>query len=275
MNETTTHALSCALSMYDLPEARAATDAWWGGIARGLAAEGYSDVPARLDRERPREDIWRDPGLLLAQTCGYPLLNEFAPHLQLVATPVYDADGCTQELYRSAFLVRTDDPATSLPDLRGRTVGYNGEDSQSGYNCLRAAIAPLASDGKFFGQAVKSGAQRNSLAMLRAGQADLVAVDGVTLAMVRRHAPDEWAGLRILDWSEPAPSLPYVTSAKRSSEEVARIQSALARAFVDDAVEAARSELLIADTKACTLADYACIAEMEQRAISSGYGVLA
>ena len=66
------------LPMYDLPEIRHATDDWWSGLARAFRRAGISDVPDRLDRERAMPEVWRDPGLVLSQACGYPLLHDLA-----------------------------------------------------------------------------------------------------------------------------------------------------------------------------------------------------
>ena len=52
-----------ALTMYDLPEIRAATDAWWAAVAKHLSSAGVEDVPAALSRDRLAHDLWRDPGL--------------------------------------------------------------------------------------------------------------------------------------------------------------------------------------------------------------------
>ena len=75
--------------MYDLDPVRAATGAWWAGLARANRKEGLDEVPDELWRSGAREDLWRDPALLLSQTCGYPLLKHFTAHLTLLATPVY------------------------------------------------------------------------------------------------------------------------------------------------------------------------------------------
>ena len=39
-----------SLPMYDWPEVRDATNAWWAGIARHLRSEGFSEAPDRLYR---------------------------------------------------------------------------------------------------------------------------------------------------------------------------------------------------------------------------------
>ncbi len=145
------------LQMYDLPEVRAATDDWWAGLARALRRAGLSEVPARLTRDGPPEGPWREPGFLLGQTCGYPLMHGLAGVVQVVATPAYDAPGCQGPQYRSVFLVRDDEAARSLAELRGRIAAANSPQSQSGYSALRSAVAPLARDGKFFAQVIETG----------------------------------------------------------------------------------------------------------------------
>ncbi len=139
-----------SLGMYDFPWLREATDAFWGLMRDGLREAGVDGVPDELERERPLREIWRDPNLLLAQTCGYPLVTELAGRVRLVATPIYDLPGCDGVLHRSFVVVRADDPARELADLRGRRCAVNGFDSNTGMNLLRAAIAPLAQDGAVF-----------------------------------------------------------------------------------------------------------------------------
>src|SRR5208337_3099340 len=60
-----------ALPMYDFPEIAAANDALWAAIAAGLKARGVG-APARLTRGEDIAALWRDPGLVFGQTCGYP-----------------------------------------------------------------------------------------------------------------------------------------------------------------------------------------------------------
>ena len=116
---------------------------------------GLSDVPDALGPVTDRQAAWTDPELLLSQTCGFPLIYNLGARAQLVATPVYDVEGCHGPSYSSVILVREGVTAQSLEDLRGCTAAFNGPDSQSGYNCLRFMAAPLSRDGEFFvGQAL-------------------------------------------------------------------------------------------------------------------------
>src|SRR5882672_2303108 len=154
-----------ALPMYDYPELTAAHDALWDALSSRLVAAGIGDVPRKLARSLGHFDLWRHPRLLLGQGCEYPLATSFAGSVRLVATPRYCAPGCEGAQYRSAIVVRTDDPAERLADLRHRRCVINEADSNSGMNFLRAAIAPLAGGARFFESVSLSGSHWSSAVM--------------------------------------------------------------------------------------------------------------
>ncbi|MDX1575674.1 MAG: PhnD/SsuA/transferrin family substrate-binding protein [Kiloniellales bacterium] len=263
-----------SLPMYDLPALRRATDAWWAGLARALTAAGLDEVPARLDRRRDQDQVWGHPDLLISQTCGYPLTHALAGRVRLVATPAYDVEGCDGPRYRSVFLVRDGDPAGSLGDLRGRRVAVNSRASQSGYNCLRHALAPLAAEvegGPFFSEVVVTGGHGASLAALRDERADLAAVDGVTYALTARGEPAAVDGLRVLAWSAPAPALPYITRAAIGEDALAALRQGLAAAAADPDLAGARRALALKGFEVLPLEAYAAIDDMERAAIALGY----
>lgn len=270
--------LIASLPMYDLPAVRPATDAWWAGLVRAMTAVGIAGVPQRLERRLGAAEVWCRPDLLISQTCGYPLTHALRGRVRLVATPVYDVEGCDGPNYRSTFLVRDGDPAEALTDLRGRRVAVNARDSQSGYNCLRHALAPLAASaggGPLFAEVVMTGGHGASLAVLRSGRADLAAVDCVTLALTARGEPAAVAGLRVLAWSAPAPALPYVTRGDAGEEELAALREALLQAAADPDLAAARGALLLSGFEVLPLAAYHAIGEMERSAIVLGYPEIA
>lgn len=265
-----------ALTMYDLPELRAATDAWWATIAQHLSAHGVDAAPTDLTRGRPVAETWRDPSLLLTQTCGYPLTHAHADDLMAIAVPDYRAERCGDGFYRSAFVVRSDDPATTLADLRGRRAVANGQDSQSGCNALRFAIAAIT-DGadRFFSKVLWSGAHRLSLAMVREGKADIAAIDGVTFALVGDVAPAEVAGLRILEWSASTPALPYAVRRDLDPGCRRQVLDALMAAGEDPDARRAREALRIARMRPARDADYAVMVKMREAAEDRGYPLLA
>ncbi len=139
-----------SLGMYDRPELQAANDQLWNAIAFHLRDAGLGDVPARLERERPLHDIWADPGLLIAQCCGYPMMTAFKGQLRYLATPVYRAPGCEGVRHRSRLVIRRDDDRAALAAFRGGRAAVNQWDSNTGMNLLRAAVAPLAHGPVFF-----------------------------------------------------------------------------------------------------------------------------
>lgn len=267
--------MQASLPMYDLPEARAATDAWWQGLARAFRAEGVGDVPDRLTHDPTLPDHWTAPDLLFSQTCGYPLTHALAGRVRLVATPRYRAHGCSGARYCSLLVVAEDSPATALDDLRGRRCAYNSADSQSGYNTLRAAVAPLARNGRFFAAALRTGGHRFSIAAVARGEADICAVDCVTHALLARHAPSALAGTRVLGETAAAPGLPYVTAGSADDDLVARLRAGLERALADSSLAAVRDDLLIAGVDVLPLAAYDAVLEMEGAAAAAGYATLA
>ena len=260
-----------SLPMYDLPEARRATDAWWAGLARGLGRAGVPEVPARLERRRGLDAVWRDPDLLFSQTCGYPLTHDLAGVVRPVATPVYRVEGCRGAAYSSFFVVREDEPAHDLSGTRGRRVTVNERRSQSGYNCLRRALAPLAEARPFFAEVLTSGTHEGSLAALREGRADLAAVDCVTYGLLARYQPQAVQGLRVLGRSAPAPGLPYVTRGGADADLLARLREGLRRALDDANLAAAREALFLADAEVLADDAYRAIDVMEQEAVALGY----
>jgi ABC-type phosphate/phosphonate transport system substrate-binding protein len=264
-----------SLPMYDLPELHAATDALWQGLARAFRREGLADVPDALDRRPDFRQVLLSPDLLFTQTCGYPLTHALAGKVTLLATPCYAVDGCAAGDYCSLVLVAADNPAADIAALRGARCAINGTDSQSGYNALRALVAPLAEGGRFFGKVAVSGGHRASIGLVAAGQADVAAVDCVTHALLSRHRPAVLAGTRVLCRTAAAPNLPYVTRLGADADLLARLRGGLQRAMADPALTTVRDSLLLTDIAVLPLAAYDRIAAMETAAIAAGYPAVA
>jgi ABC-type phosphate/phosphonate transport system substrate-binding protein len=260
-----------SLSMYDLPELAEATDAWWTGLRRHFSAAGVAGLPEQREKPQDRVSHWLDPRLLFSQTCGYPLTHALSGGVQLLATPRYTAPGCAGATYTSWVLVRNADQIEELAELRGKRVAFNGSDSQSGYNALRALLAPLAADGRFFAAAVESGAHRRSMAMVKSGAADVAAIDCVSFALIARVAPEEVRGLKVLCATRPAPNLPYVTSRAVPVRVLEQLRRGLANAHDDPALAACRKALMIDGCEILPLEAYAVIPAMEQAAAAAGY----
>lgn len=249
-----------SLPMYDWPETRDATDAWWSGLAFWLRRAGLSDVPDQLTRDVELAEVWNHPRLLLSQTCGLPLFRHYRDRLRAVATPCYAAQGCDGPTYSSAILVRDDDAITSLPDLRGCLAAYNSADSLSGHLALRLVLAGF---GRLLAGSVETGSHAASMAAVAEGGADVCAIDCVTWAIATRHRAELTGNLRRIAWSPPMPALPYVTSAGRGETEVAALRAGLRAAMQDPTLAECRLGLLLAGFELAPGDAYAAIGPVD------------
>ena len=232
-----------SLPMYDLPEIRAETVAWWRGLARHFQRQGVNDLPDDLAETPPDpHDHWTSPDLLFSQTCGYPLVTRLEGRVRVVATPSYAVSGCRGADYVSRIVVGEEATATGYGDLAGATLAVNSWESHSGYNVLRG----MPGGPGHFAAEILSGGHRHSLRLVAGGEADAAAIDAVTHALLAAHAPAALAGTRVLCHTRSAPGLPYVTSGNTDPE---RLRAGLMEALVDPALAAVREALLLSGAR--------------------------
>ncbi|MFC3947562.1 phosphate/phosphite/phosphonate ABC transporter substrate-binding protein [Serratia entomophila] len=256
-----------SLPMYGVGHQQA--ESFWRVLRGKLLQLGLEALPEQLSWPDNLAQHWRRDDLLLSQTCGYPLVSAL-PQVQLVGTYHYRVEGCDGPNYRSWLVVRAEDPGERLVDFRGRVAAYNSTDSQSGYNSLRALVAPLAQDGKFFGGAIASGAHYQSLKLIQSGQADIAAIDSISMELLRRAQPRALDGLKIIGRTAAVPGLPLITSAATPPEQL-EILRAGARAMLDERVS---DSLLIGDFSLVPRSAYQVIGTLEQQAAAQGVTAL-
>ena len=63
------------LPMYDFPWTAAANDALWAAISARLDEAGVRSAEGSDARAATSTAQWRDPRLVLGQTCGYPYVT--------------------------------------------------------------------------------------------------------------------------------------------------------------------------------------------------------
>jgi ABC-type phosphate/phosphonate transport system substrate-binding protein len=253
---------TASLPMYVFPALAAAHQALWDRLRAGLA-----DAPGRLDLLRPAVPDRIGPEVLFTQVCGYPLFRRYRGQAAILGTPHYGLEGCDGPMHRAAFIVRAPDPASGLEAMRGRVFGCNSVHSNSGMNLPRLSLARIAGGAPFFARVAWTGGHLASLRALLAGDIDLCSVDCVTWGLARRHAPDLTSGLRVLDWTEPGPCLPFVTSVATSAAEAGALSAAL------DGV--ADPALSLQGVSHLAPAAYEVLADYETEARRLGYGSLA
>ncbi len=265
---------AASLSMYDLPELRWANDRLWTAIAERLEAAGLEGVPHVLERQRALDEIWTDPRLLLAHSCGYPLVTSLRGRVQLVATPRYRAEGCRGPFHSSAIAIRKADRAQTLADLKGTRLALNEEASGSGMNLMRAAIAPLAVGETFFSAVSLTGSHLASLHAVAAGEADVAAVDSVTWAHVRRLRPHLADRIRVLAWTAESPGLPLITAGDTDAPTLAALREALVEAACDPHLADVRDALLLEGFSVLREPHYQAVSDLAQGAVELGYPLL-
>ena len=264
-----------SLPMYDMPETRPAIDALWRGIAGHMARAGIADVPQALIHDQPIKPTWGHPDLFFSQACGYDLRHSFAEILQPLVTLCHDVPGCDGPTYSSLLVVPEASTARSVEDLRDQVCVINGRESHSGMSALRAKVAPLSRNGRFFAEIKVSGAHVESLAAVRRGEADIAAIDCITFALVERYRPAALDGVRVLGATAQAPSPPYVTRVDTPDETVERMRAALVEAFEDADLATAREAIFIGGVEVLLDDAYDNIVAFVQIAQSHGYADMA
>lgn len=255
------------LLMYTAPEPiRLANERW---ISRILEHLGHSRLNAA---SMSLPELWLSPDLLLTQTCGYPLMTLLRDQVRIVGRPRYELPDATAGNHCSLILSRADDSRETLADFRGSRGVINSDDSNSGMNLLRQRLAPLHRDGQFFATVGISGAHRESLRWLREARADLAAIDSVTYACLAQHAPQEVSGLRVVARSAFSPTLPFITAATATNEQIEqlrRVMNQALRELPDVAQILGLPEVLPASES-----DYQILLDYQREAEELGYGRL-
>ena len=177
------------LPMYDFPWTAGANDALWASISARLTEAGVQS-PTRLTRGGDLAALWRRPGLILGQTCGYPYVTGLKDAVRLIATPEYGFPGCEDTSHRSFIIRGGRDPRRELGEFRGATAALNAHDSNTGINLFRATIASVAGGAPFFRAILVTGSHEASVEAVAEGHADLASIDCVSFALLRRGRPE-------------------------------------------------------------------------------------
>jgi ABC-type phosphate/phosphonate transport system substrate-binding protein len=209
--------------------------------------------------------LWLSPQLLLTQTCGYPLMTALRGKVQVVGRPVYQLPHSAEGAHCSLLVARADDPRQTLEAFRGSHGLVNSQDSNSGMNLFRHALAPFQREGRFFADTTLTGGHRNSLAQIKAGKGDLAAIDSVTFDYLTREESDEVAGLKVIARTAPGPCLPYIT---RLGADAEAIRLAMNQALLERPEVAA--VLAISGVLPASEADYEVLLDYQRQAASLG-----
>ncbi|MFM0734105.1 PhnD/SsuA/transferrin family substrate-binding protein [Paraburkholderia sediminicola] len=260
---------TAALPMYNVtPALVTAWRAFLGDVLRMV-----NPACRIVEPDEELHTFWRRPDVLLSQTCGYPLMHGLNDHVQLIATPRFDAPGCEGADYSSVVVTRTEAPFDSLAACRGARAAYNQDDSNSGMNVFRHAVAPLAREGAFFSTVLRTGSHLGSLRAVAENRADVAAIDCVTFAFVCDELPELAQKVRQIGVTAASPGLPLIASNSVPPEMIETLREALNEAHLAQPERAKR--LRLKGFSALPLTEYERIGQLENEARALGYARLA
>jgi ABC-type phosphate/phosphonate transport system substrate-binding protein len=262
---------TASLPMYCLPEMADANAAFWIALQRRLRTKGIdtTDVELECDGRPATEGI--GPKIFFTQICGYPLFKHYRDQGIMLATPHYAMPGCTGSNHRAFFMVRADDPAERLEDLRGRIFGCNSLLSNSGMNLPRLSLARIAGGEPFFSSVVMTGGHVRSLERLGDRSIDVCSVDNVTWGFFRKFRPVVAQRYRILDETVTSPSLPFVTSVNTTASDATAMAEALHEIMGDPQTADLRGMLELAGLSVPDVGAYERLAQYEREAADLGF----
>jgi ABC-type phosphate/phosphonate transport system substrate-binding protein len=262
---------TASLPMYSLPEMAPANSAFWTALQQRLRAKGIDAANITLDSDRPPVEDGIGPRVFFTQICGYPLFKHYRDQGLMLATPHYAVPGCVGSTHRAFFMVRADDPAECLEDLRGRIFGCNSLLSNSGMNLPRLSLARIAGGKPFFSSVVMTGGHVASLERLDENGIDACSIDNVTWGFFKKFRPLAAKRYRILDETVFSPSLPFVTSVNTRGSDATAIAEALHEIMDDPQTAGIRGTLELTGLSVPDVAAYERLADYEREAADLGF----
>jgi len=226
----------------------------------------------------PIEALWQRPDLCCTFMCGWPFIRSTTP-MQAIAAPVPSlAAYAGQARYRSEFLVRADDGVASLESTFGKRIGWTTDNSQSGFNAPRRHLAEFAASqgGALFLESVGPlGTPARSLAALRNGTVDVIAMDSYYLDLLRLYGAEPLADVVSIAATAWTPIPLLVASPGVSNNVVDRIRAKLIVLHEEDAYRELLASLALQGFVVPDLAAYAELENMAQRARELAYQMIA
>lgn len=173
--------------------------------------------PVDLIQRRTYQEITAtilDGSVDAAWICGYPFLQH-RDSLSLLGVPVWRG----RPLYQSYLIVREDDDAEMLEDLRGDVHAFSDPDSNSGYLVTASDLARMgATPERFFSRSIFTYGHRNVVRAVAGGLTRSGSVDGYVWETLANVEPSLTTRTRIVTKSEWLGFPPFAAREDRASE---------------------------------------------------------
>jgi ABC-type phosphate/phosphonate transport system substrate-binding protein len=227
----------------------------WRRLLEGIAARAGEAIDiVEHAPPAPIAALWSRRDLAAVLMCGLPY-SRATPPPALVAAPVPAApEYGGQPHYCSAFVARAESGYQRLEDSFGGRIAFTTPDSQSGFAAALYHLMPAGGTTPLYREIIApTVTPLGALAAVREGRAEVAPIDGFALDLLRRHAPELTAGLRVLARSEPTAIPPFIASAPPTPA----LRSAFLDAQDDPALRPLLDALLLQRFVPARPADYA------------------
>ena len=183
---------------------------------RSACSEAMGE-PVDLIQRRTYQEITAtilDGSVDAAWICGYPFLQH-RESLSLLGVPVWRG----RPLYQSYLIVREDDAASGLDDLRGDIHAFSDPDSNSGYLVTASDLARMGeTPERFFSRSIFTYGHRNVVRAVAGGLTRSGSVDGYVWETLANVEPSLTEGTKIVARSEWLGFPPFAARADRASD---------------------------------------------------------
>jgi ABC-type phosphate/phosphonate transport system substrate-binding protein len=245
----------------------------WVSARAGVALEVMDQADPM-----PLDELWRRDDLGCGFMCGYPwALRADPPHL-LAAPVASPARYGGRPVYFTDFIVRADWPSRTLADTFGGRIAYSTEHSHSGYNAPRYHLLAYRTAERptlyreVIGPFVR---QRPCLDAVVDGRADVAAIDGYGLELLRKHNPEVTDRVRVVESTIAAPSAPLVAAPGIDAGTREHLTAALVSAHEAHEMQETLADLLLTRFVRVGAADFQVFLDREHAAEAAGYPKLA
>jgi len=190
-----------ALPWYRFPETQPILDSIWKDVLADLRSAGVEHAPEFLDHTTPHRALLGKPSLILSQCCGPDLFEDYAINMVPFAAPVISAYEVEPGYYFSHIVTGDSGVDGKSVELNSLRVVINSRTSHSGCVAMKLWLESRGIEDYII---YESGSHHNSVRELKAGRADIAAIDALSWRFL------DALGLKILDNSKPALAPPFV-----------------------------------------------------------------
>ena len=220
------------------------------------------------------EELWARPNMGCVLMCGYPYAQA-TPRPALLASPVpspphYD----NKPIYFTHLLVAEDSPFQTIEETFGQRISWTIENSQSGYNAVRAFLLPYRTAERplLYRESVGPiGTFTVGVEGIRNDKIDVVPIDSFSYDLMRHYTPAKLAGTRVLATTPASPFPPLVAGHDIDQRSVDALRAALLRLHNEPSLQDALQTAMIKRFIEVTPEDYEPTLVQAATAEAAGY----